>query len=108
MKMPEPIIDPATTIVESYSPKPRLNSVSSPSTDAGGAGALLSGIALQYAAPAALRGAYGFSRVLCRAVSCQPFGVFSHTCNTLRRSRVGDPLATFLISIFAFTMAVLS
>src|SRR5215207_1746340 len=29
MKMPEPIIDPTTTIVASYRPSPRLNSVSS-------------------------------------------------------------------------------
>src|SRR5262245_20826038 len=29
MKMPDPIIDPMTTMVESYSPSPRLNSVSS-------------------------------------------------------------------------------
>src|SRR5262249_39371612 len=29
MKIPEPIIDPTTTIVESYNPRPRLNSVSS-------------------------------------------------------------------------------
>jgi hypothetical protein len=29
MKMPDPIIDPTTTIVESYSPSPRWNSVSS-------------------------------------------------------------------------------
>ena len=29
MKMPEPIIEPTTTIVESNSPRPRLNSVSS-------------------------------------------------------------------------------
>jgi hypothetical protein len=28
MKMPEPIIDPTTTMVESNSPSPRLNSVS--------------------------------------------------------------------------------
>jgi hypothetical protein len=29
MKMPEPIIEPTTTIVESNNPRPRLNSVSS-------------------------------------------------------------------------------
>src|SRR5206468_11464074 len=29
MKMPEPIIEPTTTMVESYRPSPRLNSVSS-------------------------------------------------------------------------------
>jgi ESS family glutamate:Na+ symporter len=29
MKMPDPIIDPITTIVESYNPRPRVNSVSS-------------------------------------------------------------------------------
>src|SRR5947208_3253675 len=29
MKMPEPIIEPMTTMVESYRPSPRLNSVSS-------------------------------------------------------------------------------
>ena len=29
MKMPEPIIDPTTTMVESKRPRPRLNSVSS-------------------------------------------------------------------------------
>ena len=29
MKMPEPIIEPTTTIVESYRPRPRVNSVSS-------------------------------------------------------------------------------
>ena len=29
MKMPEPIIDPTTTIVESNRPRPRVNSVSS-------------------------------------------------------------------------------
>jgi hypothetical protein len=29
MKMPDPIIEPTTTIVESYKPRPRWNSVSS-------------------------------------------------------------------------------
>src|SRR5438552_4268040 len=29
MKMPDPIMEPTTTIVESYKPRPRLNSVSS-------------------------------------------------------------------------------
>ena len=32
MKMPDPIIDPTTTIVESNRPSPRLNSVSSPTS----------------------------------------------------------------------------
>jgi len=34
MKMPEPIIEPTTTIVASNRPRPRVNSVSKPASDA--------------------------------------------------------------------------
>ena len=34
MKMPEPIMDPTTTIVESNRPSPRVNSVSRPEAPA--------------------------------------------------------------------------
>jgi hypothetical protein len=36
MKMPDPIIEPTTTIVESNRPRPRLNSVSRPAAAADG------------------------------------------------------------------------
>ena len=39
MKMPEPIMDPTTTIVESNRPRPRVNSVSRPEAPASDVGA---------------------------------------------------------------------